>query len=52
MEQWRAIEKEANWNEETPACSAIHCSDGDVDDHWVDPDPFPEDDDDDDDWYD
>ena len=46
MEQWRAIEKKANWNECTPACGAIHCSDGDVDDHWVDDDPFPDDDDD------
>ena len=45
MEQWRAIGKGSDWNQDTPACGAIHCSDGDVDDHWVDPDP-----DEDDDW--
>ena len=44
MEQWRAIGKGSDWNQDTPACSAIHCSDGDVDDHWVD--PYPDDDED------
>ena len=47
MAQWRAISKGEDWNEDTPGCGAIHCTDGDVDDHWVDPDP-----DDWDDWDD
>ena len=46
MAQWRDIGKGYDWNRDTPACSAIHCSDGDVDDHWVDPDPDPDEDDD------
>ena len=51
MDQWRAIEKGSDWNEDTPGCGAIHCTDGDVDDHYVD-DNWDDDDDDDDDWYD
>ena len=53
MEQWRAIEKGYDWNWYTPGCGAIHCIDGDVDDHYVDDDPDDwDDEDDDDDWYD
>ena len=45
--EWEAIPKGYGWNECCDGSGAIHCSDGDVDNHWVDPDPFPEDDDDD-----
>ena len=48
MDQWRAIGKGEDWNEGTPGCGAIHCTDGDVDDHYVDDDWG--DDFDDDDW--
>lgn len=51
MEQWRAIEKGLYWNESTPGCGAIHCIDGDVDDHYVDDGPdIWDDDDEEDDW--
>lgn len=51
MEQWRAIEKGYDWNWYTPGCGAIHCIDGDVDDHYVDDDPDDwDDDDEEDDW--
>ena len=50
MNQWRAIGKGEDWNEGTPGCGAIHCTDGDVDDHYVDWDDW--DDDDWDDWDD
>ena len=45
MDQWRAIEKGSDWNEDTPGCGAIHCTDGDVDDHYVDDDWDPSDED-------
>ena len=47
-EQWRAIQKGTDWNRDNPACGAIHCTDGDVDDHYVSYDPWDDDDDDDD----
>ena len=51
MEQWRAIGKGYDWNWGTPGCGAIHCIDGDVDDHYVDDDPDDwEDEDEEDDW--
>ena len=37
MDQWRAIQKDEDWNRDNPGCGTIHCTDGDVDDHWVDP---------------
>lgn len=55
MDQWRAIAKGDYWNERNNACGAIHCSDGDVDDHYVDDDwdDWDEDEDwGDDDWGD
>ena len=50
MDQWRAIGKGEDWNEGTPGCGAIHCTDGDVDDHYVDDWDDFDDDFDDDDW--